>query len=83
MVSDRIRGVDPGDDIQIRGHTFHVGSKTIRSNTDRMLSLGVMAVDMEPLTHQTVSKLDVTQTPFILDVCNGGTHEIAPDEVEV
>jgi hypothetical protein len=40
-----------------------------------------MSVEHDPLTDKTVSRLQVNTVPFELDVCNGPTYEVAPDDV--
>jgi hypothetical protein len=40
-----------------------------------------MSVEHDPLTDKTVSRLQVNTAPFELDVCNGPTYEVAPDDV--
>lgn len=72
----------PGDHIQIDGHEFKIGSKTVRVEDDAVTSFHVMANEHDPLTDKTISRLYVDRQPFELAVCNGTTHEIAPEDIE-
>jgi len=73
--------VRPGDCILIDGHEFEIGSKTVRVADDTVTSFHVMALNHDPLTDKTISRLYVDRDPFELSVCNGRTHEIKPADV--
>lgn len=82
-----IEEIQPGDYMAIRGHSFRVlGRGTTApmpaSSSDlKVIGFTVLADEREPLTDKTVSRLKTRETPYILDVCNGGEIGIQPDEV--
>lgn len=83
----RLEDVSPGDTITIRGIEYPVGSYCERINPpDGLVSLFIQTPDEnrdDDLTGHTVARLYVDREPYELHVCNGPTHEIEPDEVEV
>jgi hypothetical protein len=77
-----IKNAQAGDQIEIQGHVFDVRSRTEHVNPSKGLTgFTIMGVEHDPYTDKTVSRLHVNSTPFELDVCNGPTYQVDPEDV--
>lgn len=81
----RLEAVSPGDTLRIRDSEIDVvGPCRAINPPDGLISISLAVPDPdEPLTKGTVSELHVDREPYELSVCNGETHEIDPNEVEI
>lgn len=77
---DELTRLTPGDTILFRGEEARVKTLGKRSNYGQR---GLFSIGFGPEVVGTVATLYVDRDPYLLDICNGPVHEVAPSEVQV